>query len=335
MTLCQPTITALGCYVPPQVLTNFDLEKMVDTNHNWILSRTGICERHVAPPEMATSDMAVAAARQALANRGIGAEDIDTIIVCTVTPDMFFPATACLVQHRLGASKAWGFDLSAACSGFTYGLQTGAALVASGAHRRVLVIGADTMTRILDYTDRSTCILFGDGAGAMIIEPADERGVANGEGFIDFVGVLDGSGGDFLKMPAGGSRLPASSETVEARLHYVKQDGQQVFKYAVRQMFELCDGILRRNGFTPDDVAIMIPHQANKRIIDATAERLGLGPDRVLINIDRYGNTTAATLPLATRDAIGQGRLKRGDLVLFATVGAGYTSGASLWRWGF
>ncbi len=335
MTLCQPTITALGCYVPPQVLTNFDLEKMVDTNHNWILSRTGICERHVAPPEMATSDMAVAAARQALANRGIGAEDIDTIIVCTVTPDMFFPATACLVQHRLGASKAWGFDLSAACSGFTYGLQTGAALVASGAHRRVLVIGADTMTRILDYTDRSTCILFGDGAGAMIIEPADERGVANGEGFIDFVGVLDGSGGDFLKMPAGGSRLPASSETVEARLHYVKQDGQQVFKYAVRQMFELCDSILRRNGFTPDDVAIMIPHQANKRIIDATAERLGLGPDRVLINIDRYGNTTAATLPLATRDAIGQGRLKRGDLVLFATVGAGYTSGASLWRWGF
>jgi 3-oxoacyl-[acyl-carrier-protein] synthase-3 len=335
MTLCQPTITALGCYVPPQVLTNFDLEKMVDTNHNWILSRTGICERHVAPPEMATSDMAVAAARQALANRGIGAEDIDTIIVCTVTPDMFFPATACLVQHRLGASKAWGFDLSAACSGFTYGLQTGAALVASGAHRRVLVIGADTMTRILDYTDRSTCILFGDGAGAMIIEPADERGVANGEGFIDFVGVLDGSGGDFLKMPAGGSRLPASSESVEARLHYVKQDGQQVFKYAVRQMFELCDGILRRNGFTPDDVAIMIPHQANKRIIDATAERLGLGPDRVLINIDRYGNTTAATLPLATRDAIGQGRLKRGDLVLFATVGAGYTSGASLWRWGF
>jgi 3-oxoacyl-[acyl-carrier-protein] synthase-3 len=335
MTLCQPTITALGCYVPPQVLTNFDLEKMVDTNHNWILSRTGICERHVAPPEMATSDLAVAAARQALANRGIGAEDIDTIIVCTVTPDMFFPATACLVQHRLGASKAWGFDLSAACSGFTYGLQTGAALVASGAHRRVLVIGADTMTRILDYTDRSTCILFGDGAGAMIIEPADERGVANGEGFIDFVGVLDGSGGDFLKMPAGGSRLPASSETVEARLHYVKQDGQQVFKYAVRQMFELCDGILRRNGFTPDDVAIMIPHQANKRIIDATAERLGLGPDRVLINIDRYGNTTAATLPLATRDAIGQGRLKRGDLVLFATVGAGYTSGASLWRWGF
>ncbi len=335
MTLCQPTITALGCYVPPQVLTNFDLEKMVDTNHNWIVTRTGICERHIAPPEMATSDMAVEAARQALESRGIGADEIDVIIVCTVTPDMFFPATACLVQHRLGASKAWGFDLSAACSGFTYGLQTGTALVASGAHKRVLVIGADTMTRILDYTDRSTCILFGDGAGAMIIEPADERGVANGEGFIDFIGMLDGSGGDCLKMPAGGSRLPASSETVEARLHYVKQDGQQVFKYAVRQMFELCDGILRRNGYTPDDLAIMIPHQANKRIIDATAERLGLGPDRVLINIDHYGNTTAATLPLATGDAIHQGRLKRGDLVLFATVGAGYTSGASLWRWGF
>ena len=335
MTLCQPTITALGCYVPSQVLTNFDLEKMVETNHNWIVTRTGICERHIAPPGMATSDMAFEAAQQALNNRGIGADEIDAIIVCTVTPDMFFPATACLVQHRLGASKAWGFDLSAACSGFTYGLQTGASLVASGAHRRVLVIGADTMSRILDYTDRSTCILFGDGAGAMLIEPADEQGVANGEGFIDFIGMLDGSGGDCLKMPAGGSRLPASSETLEARLHYVKQEGQQVFKYAVRQMFDLCDGILKRNGFTPDDLAIMIPHQANKRIIDATAERLGLGPDRVLVNIDRYGNTTAATLPLATRDAIGQGRLKRGDLVLFATVGAGYTSGASLWRWGF
>lgn len=321
--------------MPPQVLTNFDLEKMVETNHNWIVTRTGICERHIAPPGVATSDLAFEAARITLSNRGIGPDDIDAIIVCTVTPDMFFPSTACLVQHRLSAPRAWGFDLSAACSGFIYGLQTGAALVASGAHRRVLIIGADTMSRILDYEDRSTCILFGDGAGAMLIEPADERGVSNGEGFIDFIGMLDGSGGDSLKMPAGGSRLPASAETVEARLHYVKQDGQQVFKYAVRQMFELCDGILTRNGFTPDDLAVMIPHQANKRIIDATAERLGLGPDKVVINIGRYGNTTAATLPLAARDAVEQGRLKRGDLVLFATVGAGYTSGASLWRWGF
>lgn len=325
-------ITALGCYTPPKLLTNQDLEKLVDTNDQWIMERVGIKERHIAAPEMATSDMAVEAARCALAQRGIHAADLNTIIVCTVTPDMFFPSTACLVQNRLGARGAWGFDLIAACSGFVYGLTTGAQLIASGMHKKVLVIGADTMSRIIDYTDRSTCVLFGDGAGAMLLEPAED---GESFGFIDFLGEVDGSGGDYLKMPAGGSRMPASHETVEQRLHYVKQDGAQVFKYAVRKMYEVSRELLTRNGVSVEDLAIMIPHQANKRIITATAERLGVPPEKVLINIDRYGNTTAGTIPLGTRDAIQQGRLKKGDLVLFAAVGAGYTVGASLWRWAF
>ena len=330
--MLKAKITALGCYAPPKLLTNQDLEKMVDTNDQWIMERVGIRERHIAPPEMATSDLAFEAARCALAQRGIEGADLNAIIVCTVTPDMFFPSTACLVQNRLGARGAWGFDLIAACSSFVYGLNTGAHLVAAGTHKKVLVIGADTMSRIIDYTDRATCVLFGDGAGAMLIEPA-----ADGEdfGFIDFLGEVDGSGGDYLKMPAGGSRMPASHETVEQRLHYVKQDGSQVFKYAVRKMYEVSRELLTRNGLTVDDVAVMIPHQANRRIITATAERLGMPPEKVLINIDRYGNTTAGTIPLATRDAIAQGRLKKGQIVLFAAVGAGYTVGATLWRWAF
>jgi 3-oxoacyl-[acyl-carrier-protein] synthase-3 len=326
-------ISALGCYTPPRVLTNQDLEKLVDTNDQWIIERTGIRERHIAPPEMATSDMAVEAARCALMQRGIEASEVNAIIVCTVTPDMFFPSTACLVQNRLGARGAWGFDLIAACSGFVYGLTTGAHLVAAGTHDKVLVIGADTMSRIIDYTDRATCVLFGDGAGAMLLEPA-----VDGEdslGFIDFLGEVDGSGGDYLKMPAGGSRLPSSHETVDRRLHYVFQDGQQVFKYAVRKMYECCRDLLARNGLTGADVGILIPHQANRRIITAAAERLGLAPEKVLINIHRFGNTTAATIPLATRDAIGEARIRKGDLVLFAAVGAGYTVGASLWRWAY
>ncbi len=333
MPLRQPKITALGCYTPPGVLTNFDLEKMVKTNNDWILERTGIAERHIAPPEMATSDLAFEAARAALAQRGMDAADVDAILVCTVTPDMLFPATACLVQERLGASRAWGFDLIAACSGFLYGLNTGAALVASGHHKNVLVIGADTMSRIIDYTDRSTCILFGDGAGAMLIEPAEDG--EEGLGFVDFVGQIDGSGAEFLKMPAGGSRVPASIATVEGRMHYVHQEGQQVFKYAVRKMFDMCDGLLRRNGLTIDDLALLIPHQANRRIIDATAERLGLPAGKVVINIERYGNTTAGTIPLATGTALEEGRLKKGDLIIYAAVGAGYTAGASLWRWAY
>jgi len=327
-------ITALGCYVPPRVLTNDDLEKMVETNNQWILERTGISERHIAGPEAATSDLAVEAARQALEQRGMDAADLDAILVCTVTPDMFFPSTACLVQHQIGATRAWGFDLVAACSGFVYGLTTAAHLVGAGTHNKVLVIGSDTMSRIIDYTDRSTCVLFGDGAGAMLVEPL----AANDDqrlGFIDFIGQIDGSGGNYLKMPAGGSRMPATVETVKGRMHYVHQDGQQVFKYAVKKMFEVSSGLLARNGLSPKDVDLMIPHQANRRIISATAERLGLACDKVIINIDKYGNTTAGTIPLATRDAIETGRLKKGALVLFAAVGAGYTVGASLWRWAY
>ena len=326
-------ISALGCYVPPGVLTNKDLERMVETTSEWIMERTGICERHIAGPEMATSDMGTEAAKTALDMRGIPASELDAILVCTVTPDMLFPSTACLIQDRLGARRAWGFDLIAACSSFLYGLTTGAALVAAGTHRKVLVVGSDTMSRIIDYTDRATCILFGDGAGAMLLEPAGESD--DDAGFIDFVGEIDGSGGRFLNMPAGGSRLPASAETVEKRLHYVHQQGQQVFKYAVKKMYEVCQEVLERNGVKPSDIGVLIPHQANRRIITGAADRLGLKPEQVLINIERYGNTTSATLPLATQDAIAQGRLKKGDLVLFAAVVAGYTAGASLWRWAY
>jgi 3-oxoacyl-[acyl-carrier-protein] synthase-3 len=242
------------------------------------------------------------------------------------------------VQNNLGASKAWGFDLVAACSGFVYGLVTGASFIAAGTHRKVLVIGADTMSRIINYEDRTTCVLFGDGAGAMLLEPLADSG-ADGDtgrpGFIDFIGEIDGSGGSYLNMPAGGSRIPASAQTVEKKMHYVHQEGAQVFKYAVLKMQEVCTALLARNGLTPADLDLLIPHQANRRIIQATAERLGLPMEKVMMNIDRYGNTTAGTIPLATRDAIMEGRLRKGDLVMFAAVGAGYTVGASLWRWGF
>ena len=321
-------ISALGCYVPPGVLTNQDLEKMVDTTDQWILERTGISERHIAAPDVATSDMAVEAARCVLLQRGIEATEIEAILVCTVTPDMMFPSTACLVQDRIGAKGAWGFDLVAACSGFLYGLTTAANLVIAGAHKKVMVIGADTMSRVIDYTDRSTCILFGDAAGAMIVEAAEP-----GQGFIGFLNEVDGSGGDFLKMPAGGSRMPASTESVEKRQHYVKQEGQQVFKFAVRKMYEICETLLRRHGLTAKDVKVLVAHQANRRIIMATAERLGMSEDQVIINIGRFGNTTAATIPLAARDAVESGLLTKGDIVLFAAVGAGFTAGASLWRW--
>lgn len=328
--MLKAKITSLGCYVPPSVLTNKDLETMVETSDEWIMERTGIRERHIVPKDMATSDMAVEAARAALALRGVEAGSIDALIVCTVTPDMFFPATACLVQDRIGAKGAWGFDLIAACSGFVFGLTTAVHLVSAGSHKRVMVIGADAMSRIINYKDRSTCVLFGDGAGAMLVEPLED---GEEPGFIGFLNEIDGSGGDYLKMPAGGSRMPASHETVDQALHFVHQDGQQVFKYAVRKMFEVSRDLIARSGYKPEDVSILIPHQANRRIVMAAAERLGIPVDRILINIDRYGNTTAATIPLATRDAIAQGRLKKGDLVLFAAVGAGFTVGANLWRW--
>jgi 3-oxoacyl-[acyl-carrier-protein] synthase-3 len=332
-TLPRAKITALGCYVPPRVLTNQDLEKMVDTSDQWIMTRVGIRERHIADPGMATSDMAVPAARCALEQRGMDPSEVEVIIVCTVTPDHMFPSTACLVQNALGARGAWGFDLIAACSSFVYGTTTGANLVMSGAYKKVLVIGADTMSRIIDYTDRATCVLFGDGAGAVLIEPAAEN---DGQlGFIDFMGEVDGSGGDALIMPAGGSRLPASHDTVEKRQHYVHQAGQQVFKYAVRKMYETSRDLLARNGLTVADVGALVPHQANLRIIHGAGDRLGVPPEKIAINIDRYGNTTAATIPLATHDLIREGRLKKGDIVLFAAVGAGYTVGASLWRWAY
>ncbi len=335
MAATKPKISAVGCYVPPGVLTNSDLEKMVQTNNDWILDRTGISERHIAPPEMATSDLATAAARAALQSRGIDATELDAILVCTVTPDMLFPATACLVQHNLGANKAWGFDLVAACSGFVYGIVTAANFIAAGTHKKVLVIGADTMSRIINYEDRTTCVLFGDGAGAFLIETTTDEETEQGLGFVDFIGEIDGSGGQFLRMPAGGSRMPATAQTVADKQHYVHQEGQQVFKYAVLKMQQVCGELLRRNNLTAEDISILIPHQANRRIIEATAERLGLPMSKVMMNIGHYGNTTAGTIPLATRDAITEGRLKKGDLVLMAAVGAGYTVGASLWRWAF
>ncbi|MBI4458434.1 MAG: ketoacyl-ACP synthase III [Acidobacteria bacterium] len=325
----RATITAIGCYTPPRVLTNADFEKMVDTTDSWILERTGIVERHIAEKDVAASDLAVEACKATLEQRGLKPTDIEVVIVATVTPDTLFPATACLVQDKLGMKGAWGFDLSAGCSGFLYALITGAQFITSGAHKKVLVVGSDVMSRIINYEDRKTCVIFGDGAGAFLLEPS-ESGDA---GLMDFLHEIDGSGGQFLQMPAGGSRMPPSAETVEKKLHYVHQDGPQVFKYAVRKMYEISQAILDRNSLSVSDIDVFIPHQANRRIIEATAERLGLSCDKVLINIDRYGNTTAATLPLATADAIRQGKLKKGGLALYAAVGAGYTAGAALVRW--
>ncbi|HSY64849.1 MAG TPA: beta-ketoacyl-ACP synthase III [Terriglobales bacterium] len=329
--LVRVKISALGTYVPPRLLTNADLEKMVETNNQWITDRTGIRERHIVDKGVATSDLAVEAAKKALAQRGIEASDLDAILVGTVTPDMLFPSTACLVQHKLGAKGAWGFDLSAACSAFLYALQVGTQFVATGAHKRVMVIGADVMSSIIDYTDRATCIIFGDGAGAVILEAADSDSL----GLIDFIHEVDGSGGCSLYMPGGGSLHPSTHETVDAKMHYVHQDGQAVFKFAVRKQTELCEKILERNGIKATDIDVFIAHQANKRIISATAERLGVRPERVVINIDRYGNTTAGTIPLAMDTARQEGKLKKGDLVLLASVGAGFTVGATLLRWAY
>ena len=330
--LQRAKITALGTYVPPRLLTNADLEKMVETNDQWITERTGIRQRHLVDKGVPTSDLALEAARKALSKAGISASEVEAIIIGTVTPDMLFPSTACIVQDKLGARGAWGFDLSAACSAFVYALQCGAQLIQTGSHKKVLVIGADVMSSIIDYSDRATCVIFGDGAGAVVLEPA-----ADGEpaGLIDFMHEIDGSGACALNMPGGGSLHPATHETVEKKMHFVHQDGGAVFKYAVRKMAEVSEKILARNGFTGADVAAFIPHQANKRIITATAERLGMPLDRVIINIGEYGNTTAGTIPLAMQTALDDGKLKKGDLVLLAAVGAGFTVGATLLRWGY
>lgn len=321
-------ISALGTYVPSRLLTNRDLEQMVETSDQWIVERTGIRQRHIVDPGTSTSNLAVEAVRRALEERGIPATDIEAIFLATVTPDMFFPATACLVQERIGAKGAWGYDISAACSGFVYALQTGVKFVESGAQKKVLVVGADVMSSIIDYTDRATAVIFGDGAGAVVIEPATDDNY-----FIDYLHEVDGSGACSLNMPGGGSLHPASHETVDKRMHYVHQDGQAVFKYAVRKMADASEQILKRNGFTGADVDLFVPHQANRRIIMSSADRLGLKEEQIIINIDEFGNTTAGTIPLALESARQQGRLKKGDLVLLAAVGAGFTTGAALLRW--
>jgi 3-oxoacyl-[acyl-carrier-protein] synthase-3 len=328
----RPTsISALATYVPPRLLTNADLEKMVDTSDEWILQRTGIRERHIVDPGVATSDLGKIAAEKAIANAGLSPDDIGVIIVGTVTPDMFFPSTACLIQDKIGAGRAWGFDLSAACSAFTFSLTTAAQLVANGAHDHALVVGADVMSSIIDYRDRSTCVLFGDGAGAVVVSAAKPGGPS----ILDFEHEIDGAGGPALCMPAGGSAKPSSHETIDKRLHYVKQDGQAVFKFAVRKTEEVARRLLERNGLGANDIDLFVSHQANRRIIQSATEKLGLPPEKVIINIDRFGNTTAATIPLALNDALCAGRLKKGQLVLLASVGAGFTVGAVLLRWGF
>jgi 3-oxoacyl-[acyl-carrier-protein] synthase III len=328
MAKTRARITALGRYVPERVMTNADLEKIVDTSDEWIRTRTGIEERRVVEPGTPTSELAVRAARQALELRGVAPSELDLIIVATVTPDMVFPATACIIQDKLRATKAWGFDISAACSGFLYALTMGAQFIETGSFRKVLVIGADVMSSILDYTDRTTCVLFGDGAGAVLLEPSDK-----GDGILDFYHEVDGAGRCHLFMPAGGSALPPSHETVEKRLHFVHQEGGQVFKYAVRKFAEASRHLLERNSFNPENVDCFVPHQANIRIIDAARDRLGLPDERVVKNIQKFGNTTAATIPLALGTALDEKRLKGGDLLLMASVGAGFTVGSVLARW--
>jgi 3-oxoacyl-[acyl-carrier-protein] synthase III len=323
-------ISGLATYVPPKLLRNSDLEKLVETTNEWILERTGISERHVVEKGIATSDLAAEAIKKLLSRNHLEPDDIDLVIVATVTPDMLFPSTACLVQNKIGAKKMWGFDLSAACSGFIYALATGAQFVHSGTHKRVVVVGADVMTSILNYSDRTTCVLFGDGAGAVLLESCEE-----GEGIIDFLCEVDGSGGEFLFMPAGGSLNPATHETVEKKMHYVHQQGQQVFKYAVKKMGELSVRMLEKNHIPFEQVDVFIAHQANLRIINAAAERLKLSDDRVIRNIHKYGNTTAATIPLAMQDAIDEGKMEKGSMVLLAAVGAGYTAGSMVLRWAY
>jgi len=324
-------ITALGTYVPPRVLTNKDLETMVDTTDQWILERTGIRERHIADKGVAASDLAVEAVKNLVKSHPVDLQQIDVIVVGTVTPDMMYPSTACLVQHKLGIEHTWGFDVSAGCSGFLYALDAGIQFIESGRHKKVLAIGSDVNSSMVNYVDRAVCIIFGDGAGAVLLEPAEE----GEDGIIDYEAQIEGAGGAFLYMPGGGSLNPASHETVDKKMHYIHQDGKQVFKYAVKKMAEMTERVLQRNGLTGADVDCFIAHQANERIITATADRLKMPMEKVIINIDRYGNTTAGTIPLAMQSAIEEGKLKKGDVVLLAAVGAGFTSGATLLWWAF
>ena len=332
MTRCvKAKITGVAGYVPPRVLTNADLEKMVDTTDEWIMERVGIRERHLADKGVAVSDLAVAAVKCLQSRHPFDLQEVDLIVVGTVTPDMMYPSTACLVQHKLGIQNTWGFDVSAGCSGFLYALNVGTKFVESGKYKKVLVVGSDVNSSMTDFTDRAVCIIFGDGAGAVLLEPAQE----GEQGIIDHVAQVEGMGGQFLYMPGGGSLHPASHETVDQKMHYIHQDGKNVFKYAVKKMAEMTERVLGKNGLTGKDVDCFIAHQANRRIITATAERLGMPLDKVIINIDRFGNTTAGTIPLAMETALQEKKLKKGDLVMLAAVGAGFTSGATLVRWAY
>jgi 3-oxoacyl-[acyl-carrier-protein] synthase III len=324
-------ITGVAGYVPPRILNNADLEKMVATTNDWIMERVGIRERHLADKGVAASDLAVQAVKKLQCKHPFDLQSVDLIVVGTVTPDMMYPSTACLVQDKLGIKNTWGFDVSAGCSGFLYSLNVGTKFVESGQYKKVLVIGSDVNSSMTDFTDRSVCIIFGDGAGVALLEPAEE----GEEGIIDHVAQVEGMGGQFLYMPGGGSLNPATHETVDKKMHYIHQDGKNVFKYAVKKMAEMTERVLEKNGLTGKDVDCFIAHQANRRIITATAERLGMPLEKVIINIDRYGNTTAGTIPLAMQTALEEKKLKKGDLVLLAAVGAGFTSGATLVRWAY
>ena len=321
-------ISATAHSVPKKLMTNQDLEKLVDTSDKWIQSRTGIKQRYTVDSDEATSDISTKIALQLLEKREISPDDIDLIIVGTITPDHFTPSTAAIVQKNIKASNAWGYDLSAACSGFLFGLETGANFIASGKYKKIMVIGIDVMTTILDYKDRDTCVIFGDGGGGVILEPCDKN-----YGIIDSILHMDGNGGEYLNVPAGGSRLPASIESLKKRQHFVKQDGKTVYKYAVKGMADVSKAILKKNNLSGDDVSLFIPHQANKRIIDAASNRCGIDPRKVIINIEDYGNTTAGTIPIALNEASQNNYIHNGDLLLLSSFGAGFTWGSILIRW--
>ena len=325
----KATITATARYLPKRILTNHDLEKMVETSDEWILSRTGIEKRHIVSEGEATSDMGASVAESLLKKSGKSADEIDLILVATSTPDYPVVSTAVLVQSKIGAKNAWGYDIVAACTGFVYALETGSKLVESGRYKNVIVIGADTMSSIIDYTDRNTCVIFGDGAGGVLLEPTNSD-----SGIIDSILATDGSGHKYLTVPAGGSLNPASKDTVNKKMHYIYQDGKVVFKIAVKKMADVSKQILDKNNLTGSDIKLFIPHQANKRIIDAAANRCGLKDDQVLININKYGNTTAGTIPIALDEAVEAKRLVKNDFLLLAAFGGGFTWGSMLIRWG-